>query len=677
MHQSRQLAAIMFTDIVGYTAMMQQNEKKAVAVIKHYNSSLEKWVKHFNGQILNYYGDGSLCIFSSVTDAVNCSLAIQKVLKIEPVVPLRIGLHIGEVFFENAKALGDGVNVASRIQSLAQENTILISGEIHDKIKNNASITAASLGHFDFKNVGKSMEVFALTNEGLFVPQRKKIEGKLKKKNFQKRNLIAALSLILLVVSVFFIYKKIFPETDTARIDKSIAVLPFTNMSGDTANEYFSEGITDEIITQLSKIADLRVTSRTSIILYKGTKKTLQQIAKELNVATILEGGIQKSGETVRINAQLIDANTDAHIWADNYTRNIKDIFSIQSEVAQQIAHELHVRLLKEEKINIEKKPTNNPEAYDLFLKGRYAYNNSTLEGYHGAEVFFQEAIKKDPDFRLAYSYLANVYISLALWPGDLSPSIGARKSMNVLNNILQKDTLYIDFATLAFIEFFANKNFSKAEYYFKRAISVNPNDELSHIVYAILLTNLGRTEEALLQLDIAKTLSPVNPYEIQQRGEAYYSCGRYDEAIKIFEEAIKVFPDVIIVYDDLGRVYVFKEKYAEAINILTEGLTHSTTKPPSTLAYMAIAHFKMNNTKKASELIQELKQRANRGEKGTNIFIAIYYSAINNKDEAFKYLDQALNTNDVDLIWLKQEPSFSNLHADARYNMYLKKVGF
>src|SRR5688572_16414956 len=230
MSTTRQLAAIMFTDIVGYTAMMQQNEQKAVAIIRHYNSALEKWVTHFNGQVLNYYGDGSLCIFPSATDAVNCSLALQKDLKTEPVVPLRIGLHIGEVFFEEAKALGDGVNVASRVQSLGQENTILISGEVHDKIKNNAAVTATSLGHFDFKNVGKSMEVFALTNEGLFVPQRKKMQGKLKKKNQQKRNIITALSLLIIAVAIFFIYKNPFNKSDKIP-HKSIAVLPFADMS--------------------------------------------------------------------------------------------------------------------------------------------------------------------------------------------------------------------------------------------------------------------------------------------------------------------------------------------------------------------------------------------------------------------------------------------------------------
>ena len=210
MSQSRQLAAIMFTDIVGYTAMMQANEQKAVAVIKHYNSTLEKLVRQFNGQVLNYYGDGSLCIFPSATDAVNCSLALQKELKNEPGVPLRIGLHIGEVFFEDEKALGDGVNVASRIQSLGQENTILISGEFYDKIKNNSSFSTISLGQFHFKNVDKPLEVFALSNEGLFIPKRSKMEGKLKKKYRKETNHYYNMFDHPFFCAGFFIYKTFF-----------------------------------------------------------------------------------------------------------------------------------------------------------------------------------------------------------------------------------------------------------------------------------------------------------------------------------------------------------------------------------------------------------------------------------------------------------------------------------
>jgi len=331
MSQSRQLAAIMFTDIVGYTAMMQQNEGKAVAVIKHYNTTLEKWVSHFNGQVLNYYGDGSLCIFSSATDAVNCSLAVQKDLKTSPVVPLRIGLHIGEVFFEDAKALGDGVNVASRVQSLGQENTILISEEVHNKIKNNASITAASLGHFDFKNVDKPMEVFALTNDGLFVPKRNKMEGKLKKKNLQKRNIITALSLIIIVASAFFIYKNFFVNNNKAEvIDKSIAVLPFVDMSASKDQEYFSDGLSEELLNLLAKIPALKVIGRTSSFSFKGKDEDLRSIAQKLEVAHILEGSVRKDGNKIRVTAQLIRATDGSHLWSETYNRDLEGIFKLQ-----------------------------------------------------------------------------------------------------------------------------------------------------------------------------------------------------------------------------------------------------------------------------------------------------------------------------------------------------------
>ncbi len=273
MTQARQLAAIMFTDIVGYTTMMQANEQKAVAVIKHYNSTLEKFVAQFNGQVVNYYGDGSLCIFQSATDAANCSLELQKELKTDPGVPLRIGLHIGEVFFENGKALGDGVNVASRVQSLGQENTILVSAEFYDKIKNNSSFSTISLGHFDFKNVAKPLEVFALSNEGLFVPRRRKMEGKLKKKS-GKRRIITAISLIILFcTAVFLVYKTFFTgKAESGSNDQSIAVLPFVDMSPSKDQEYFSDGMSEELLNLLSKIQGLKVTSRTSSFSFKGKR---------------------------------------------------------------------------------------------------------------------------------------------------------------------------------------------------------------------------------------------------------------------------------------------------------------------------------------------------------------------------------------------------------------------
>src|SRR5258705_7570229 len=302
MTQARQLAAIMFTDIVGYTAMMQANEQKAVAVIKHYNSSLEKLVQQYNGQLLNYYGDGSLCTFPNATDAANCSLELQKELKDDPEVQLRIGLHIGEVFFENEKALGDGVNVASRVQSLGQENTILVSGEFYDKIKNNPSFSTVSLGRFDFKNVVTSLEIFAVSNEGLFIPQRRKMEGKLKKRPGKKRFIIAVSLIILVCTAGFLIYRTYFTgNAASGSNDQSIAVLPFVDMSPAKDQEYFSDGMSEELLNLLSKIPTLKVISRTSSFFFKGKNLDVRKIGENLGVENILEGSIRKSGNTIRI----------------------------------------------------------------------------------------------------------------------------------------------------------------------------------------------------------------------------------------------------------------------------------------------------------------------------------------------------------------------------------------
>ncbi|HET9746527.1 MAG TPA: adenylate/guanylate cyclase domain-containing protein, partial [Chitinophagaceae bacterium] len=370
MPQGRQLAAIMFTDIVGYTAMMQADEQKAVAVIKHYNATLEKFVSQYHGQVVNYYGDGSLCIFPSATDAANCSLAVQEELKNEPVVPLRIGLHIGEVFFEDAKALGDGVNVASRVQSLGQANTILVSAEFYDKISNNSTFTSVSLGDFNFKNVTKPLQVFALTNAGLSVPQRKSIEGKLDPRKKNKKIVIVFFLIALLAAAGFFSYKTfIVPKSVSKPKDKSIAVLPFTDMSPAKDQEYFSDGLSEELIAAFAKIPDLKVAGRTSSFSYKGMNKDLKAIGDELGVSTILEGSLRKSGNQLRITAQLINTDDGFNIWGDTYEVELTEIFGVQDKITKAIISALNVHLLNNKEP--EATASTGPDAYSNYLKAR------------------------------------------------------------------------------------------------------------------------------------------------------------------------------------------------------------------------------------------------------------------------------------------------------------------
>ena len=418
MASPRQLAAIMFTDIVGYTAMMQHNEEQAVAVTKRYLAVLHEAAPAYGGKILNDYGEGSLCIFSSAMQAIECAVSIQQKLQVPPVVPLRIGLHIGEIFFEEEKVLGDGVNIASRIQSLGIGGAVLFSKEMYETIKNHPRFKAVLMGTFEFKNVEEPMEVFALAGAGLTVPRREQLTGKLKvpiigrpRRSVKKSLLIAAATVLLVVIMVVLANKMKTPTAayGAARESNSIAVLYFSNMSGDPEQEYFSDGITEEIITRLSMIEGLRVKSRTSVLQYKGKAKSAKQIAKELGVRNILEGSVRRQGDQLRVTAQLIDATRDEHIWAENYDRELKDVFSVQSDIAQHIASKFQISLTADTRKKLEAPLTLNTEAYDDYLKAR---SLSFLDFGFGGRAdsrtasigLLRRALQLDPTFAEAYA---------------------------------------------------------------------------------------------------------------------------------------------------------------------------------------------------------------------------------------------------------------------------------
>ena len=670
MNSSRQLAAIMFTDIVGYTEMMQADEQKSVSIIKHYNAAIEKWVNQFHGRIVNYYGDGSLCIFSSATDAVNCSLEVQKDLKTEPVVPLRIGLHIGEVFFEDSKALGDGVNVASRVQSLGQENTILISGEIHDKIKNNASITTVSLGHFNFKNVDKPLEVFALTNEGLFVPQRKKMEGKLKKKNLKKRNLIVGLSFSLFFLIAFFIYKNFYNYSRFTGKVKSIAVLPFTNMSSDKENEYFSDGMTEEITTQLSKIADLKVIARTSAMLYKGSKKSINEIAEELHVAAILEGSVQKTGNKIKITVQLIDANTQEHIWADKYEKDLKDIFSIQNEVATHIAVALKTKLFKT--TDLIKKETENLEAYNFYLKGRYYLNKGKEDDLKKALEYFEQAIQNDVGYAKAYAGQANVYLMLGEFEYLRGIEAWPKAEAAVKKALALDETLadaHISLGHLSIHLF----NWPVAKRELRRAIELSPTQAEAHHYMSQYLAAIGSMDESIAEILLAQELDPLSLLVSSNVGQQFYRARRMDEAMEQLKKTLELQSDYPRAHRNLARVYMAKGMHAEAIAEFQKAL--SLAKDNSTvLGFLGNAYGRIGERDKALKILNSLKlissQREVSGE------IALIYIGLGEYDLAFESIERAIMELSVALLQIKVDPEFDNIRTDPKYNLVLKKMG-
>ena len=660
--QSRQLAAIMFTDIVGYTAMMQQNEDKAVAVIKHYNATLEKWVTHFNGQVLNYYGDGSLCIFSSATDAVNCSLEVQKELKTEPVVPLRIGLHIGEVFFEDAKALGDGVNVASRVQSLGQENTILISEEVHNKIKNNASITAASLGHFEFKNVGRAMEVFALTNEGLFVPKRKKMEGKLKKKNFQKGNLIATLSFILIIAATFFVYKNFFAKTDSVA-DKSIAVLPFVDMSAAKDQEYFSDGLSEELLNLLAKTPELKVIGRTSSFTFKGKNEDLRSIAHKLGVAHILEGSVRKDGNNIRVTAQLIKADDGSHLWSETYDRDMESIFKLQDEIAQAVVLQLKLKLLQVPTV----KKTSNIEAYNHILQGNYFYDKLDSGNVAKAIEFYYKALAIDSTDAVAWVCLTNA-ISRQSWQNYIDQPTGYEKARQTALKAITLDPNYAPaYSELADIKQYYDFDWKGAENNYQKALDLEPSNADILNSFGDVRHAQGFYHEAEQYHRKALEFNPLKPLLYMSLASDLSYQGKFAEAIPYFRKVLEIDPKYQRAHLYIGRNYIMMGKPELAL----EEIQKENTEVFKNFG-LAIIYFALNRKKEADEKLKEFIENY---QIRWRYLIAQLYAFRNEKENAFAWLDSAYNHRDSWLWWIKNDPWLKNIKDESRYKAILKKM--
>ena len=366
-YKDHRLAAIMFTDIEGYTALMQKDEDKALEFINRHREVFNSITSKYGGRILQFYGDGTLSTFESAIDAVNCGIEMQMSFKLNPMIPVRIGIHSGDVIFSKDGVIGDGVNVASRIESLAIPGSVFVSEKVFDEIKNQSFIQTISLGKFEFKNVTKPIEVFAITNPGLTIPDINDLNGNIKKedkgptkKSTNFSSLLSTLKWAIIpfmaIVAGIFFYNQGWINSSPDDIntskelsDKSIAVLPFINDSGDSSNIYIINGLMEAILNNLQKINDLRVISRTSTERYRGSGKSMPEIAKDLNVRYLVEGSGQKLGEHILLNVQLIDAVSDSHIWSQQFERETSDIFNIQIEVAKSIADEIQVIIRPDE----------------------------------------------------------------------------------------------------------------------------------------------------------------------------------------------------------------------------------------------------------------------------------------------------------------------------------------
>jgi len=622
MLSDRQLVAIMFTDIQGYTSLMQQDEEIAIKCRDRHREVFNSITKKFDGTILQYFGDGTLSTFKSAIDAVQCAMEMQMEFQKDPCIPVRIGIHLGDIVRREDEIIGDGVNVASRIESLAVAGSVFISDKVYDEIKNQSSIQTQSLKTFELKNVDKPIEVFAISNKGLIIPNRDDISGKTKagseassptdnKRSDKPRIGISVIKnfaiAVLLLLAAFFIYDYLWgPGTESSEQDKSIAVLPFTNMTNDPEQEYFSDGITEEILTHLSRIADIRVVSRTSVMQYKNTTKTIPEIGRELGVTTILEGSVRKNGDQVRITAQLIDARSDEHIWADTYDRDISKIFDIQTEVAKEILRVLEAKLTPREEEGLDKSVTSEITAYDYYLRGSEALKKGeTLKNYKLAAGFFREAINEDP-------YFAAAYVGLA-WSLTFTGAYGVSEEIWKDSAIaLNQTALSLD-PELDEAWFFLGTysqwdgDMENAIELFEKTLELNPNHSLAKIQLGELLLLNEKYDEGI-ELIIEGWLSQLSrkdPSFYLKIGTIYTEIFEFDKAKKYFLEALSLRPDYYGAYYSLVEVCFQEGNFQQAVDYAERMI--EIEKNVRSLDRLAWAYMLNGNNKEAAKTWQEM----------------------------------------------------------------------
>jgi TolB-like protein/DNA-binding winged helix-turn-helix (wHTH) protein/Tfp pilus assembly protein PilF len=475
---------------------------------------------------------------------------------------------------------------------------------------------------------------------------------------------------ILIAVNAGRMRARLFPSTQASQIH-SIAVLPLSNLSGDSSQDYFADGMTDELITELAQIRALRVISRTSIMQYKGTHKSVPEIARELRVDAILEGSVQRSGDRVRITAQLIEGSVDRHLWAKSFDRDLRDVLSLQGEVARSIADEIQVSLNPEEQARLAQSRPIDPAAHEAYLKGRYNWNKFTDEGMQKAVGDFQQAIAIDPKYAVAYVGLADAYHEIGI--DMMAPAEAMRMAKAAAMKALELDPSLSDaHATLGWIKWRWDWDWSGAEQEFKNAIALDANNSKAPAMYANFLDSAGRFDEAMLQHRRAVELDPLSLIYNTNIGDSLAAARRYDEAIRQYKKTLEIDPGFVEAHFGLAGIYEHKGMYKEAVSELQQGMVLNGDKDSATVAH-AFATSGWKGVLQSQ--LQSFKVRRAHGY-FPSAEIAGLYADLGERDLALQWLKRAYEERDGGVVLLNEDPAWDALRSDARFQDLARKVG-
>ena len=634
----RRLAAIMFTDMVGYMLLGRRDEPLSLALVDEHRKLLRPVFARHSGREVKTIGDAFLVEFPNSLEAVRCAYDVQRAsrefnisLQSEKRIRLRVGIHLGDVVESEGDILGDAVNMASRVEPLAEDGGVTITQQVYDQVRGKFELRFETLGSKSVKNVDLPVEV----------------------------------------------YRMIMPWDRDAGLQASqldrrrVAILPFANMSSDPKDEYFADGMTEEVIATTSLIKGLTLIARTSMMGYKGATKKISEIGKELSAGTILEGSVRKAGNKIRVTIQMIDAQNEGHLWAKSYDRNLDDVFAVQSDIAKQVADALSVQILPNELLQVEKRTTGSTDAYTLYLKGRYYSNQRNKESLLRAIEYFEQATKKDERYALAYSGIADCYEIL----GDheyVDYSAAFSKALENALTAVRLDSSSAEAHTSLALALSNDYDWEGAEREFKKALELNPNYSTAHLWYGTVLWNKGRFEEALEEASFAQQLDPLSIQAIAFTGQVYVRMGRHEQAEEEFSKALGHAPNFIPARIGLAWLYFRQGKYSQAAGETEEVIRLRNN--PGHKVYLAMIYAWSERIDQARKVLDELKSHNEWNIPGRGL--ALVYLGLGEDEKAIEVIQRELARH---ADWLPEiifEPMFSRVRSDPRVIETLEKIG-
>lgn len=640
----RRLAVLMFTDMVGYTAIAQRDEALAMELLEEQRRLVRGYVARHRGREVDSIGDGFLVEFTSALEAVRCAVEIQSALReanekrpAEKRIWIRIGIHLGDVIYNGTQVAGDAVNIASRIEPLAPPGGVCVTAQVHASVLNKFEGTFESLGRPELKNVATPIEVFRISGYGQAVSGISSTRSTLPKER--------------------------------------VAVLPLANISQDPADEYFADGMTEELISSVSRTKGLRVIARTSVMRYKGAGKSIAEIGRELNVGSVLDGSVRKAGHRIRISVQFIDTSNEEPQWSQVYDREIEDILDIQSDIAQKVAEALREHVLGSAPQSKEGRATSNPEAYINYLRGRQFWNKRTEASLKRAIGFFEDALKIDKRYAKAYTGLADSYATLALLE-FMAPHEAYPKAKEAVAKALALDVQLAEAHTsLGLIRFQYDWDWMGAEQELREAISINPSYAPAHHFFADYLKAMGRFDEALAEIEKAQELDPLSLAINTGVGHVLYLSRQYDKAIEQYKRAVDLDPNFMMTHVWFGRPYLEKGMFAEAISELETAVKLSDE---STLALAMLGHGLASAGRRqgAIQILDKLMDRS-RSQYVPSYWIAVIYNGLRDREQVIAWMQKAFDERSSWLVWTNVEPRFAWLRDDPDIASLLNEMKF